>query len=178
MDEAALTQLPNGSVLMTSRNFYAKSSGKQGARIVSIGQAHRGVIPGSGQGPRLFARSDDGGAHWAANWTAWDLPDPYCEGALLSDAQHGLFFGNPSNGRYRVNYSIHASLDGGHTWPLSEVVYSGGAAYSDLAFTRNGSIAVLFEKDNYNTVSFTVVPPLRGWQTKRYVGRTTRDQEM
>eukprot|EP00035_Acanthoeca_spectabilis_P001751 m.82463 g.82463 ORF g.82463 m.82463 type:complete len:164 (+) comp11104_c0_seq1:715-1206(+) len=145
--EDEVAELPNGSVLMTSRNFYATSSG---------------------QGPRLFARSDDGGAHWASNWTAWDLPDPYCEGALLSDDKHGLFFGNPSNGRYRANYSIHASLDGGRTWPLSEVVYPGGAAYSDLAFTRNGSIAVLFEKDNYNTVSFTVVPPLRGWRAKSH----------
>ena len=59
---AAATQ--NGSVLLTSRNFFGRSSG---------------------QGPRLFARSDDGGASWAANWSAGaDLPDPYCEAALLS----------------------------------------------------------------------------------------------
>ena len=38
------------------------------------------------------------------------------------------------------------------------VVYAGGAAYSDLTFTRNGSVAVLFEKDNYNSVAFGVVP--------------------
>ena len=25
--------------------------------------------------------------------------------------------------------------------------------YNDIAFTRNGSVAVLFEKDNYNTVA-------------------------
>ena len=37
------------------------------------------------------------------------------------------------------------------------MVYPGDAAYSDLAFTRNGSVAVLFEKDNYNTMSFSVV---------------------
>lgn len=133
--EDQVAELYNGSVLMTSRNFYGKSSG---------------------QGPRLFARSDDGGQTWAANWTAYDLPDPYCEGSLLSSpSTNKVFFGNPSS-RSRANFSVHTSLDGGRTWPESVVVYPGGAAYSDMTFTRNGSVAVLFEKDNYNTVTFAV----------------------
>ena len=135
--ECQVAELKNGSVLLTSRNFYGTSSG---------------------QGPRLMARSDDGGATWAANWTAFDLPDPYCEASVLSDGAGGLFFGNPSHPGHRLNYSVHQSLDGGRTWPQSVVVYPGDAAYSDMAFTRNGSIAVLFEKDNYNTVAFGVVP--------------------
>ena len=58
--ECQVAELHNGSVLLTSRNFFDRRSG---------------------QGPRLFARSDDGGASWAANWSAGpDLPDPYCEG--------------------------------------------------------------------------------------------------
>lgn len=121
---------------MTSRNFYGKSSG---------------------QGPRLFARSDDGGASWAANWSATDLRDPYCEGSLVSDAvADRLYFGNPSSSR-RANFSVHRSHDGGLTWPEATVVYPGGSAYSDMTFLRNGSLAVLFEKDNYNTLSFAVV---------------------
>jgi len=136
--ECQAAELHNGSVLMTSRNFYGKSSG---------------------QGPRMFARSDDGGATWAANWTAYDLPDPNCEGSLLSNAKTGqLYFGNPSTSRSRGNYSIHSSSDGGRTWPQSMVVYPGAAAYSDMAFNRDGDIVVLFEKDNYNTVSVATVP--------------------
>ncbi len=137
--EAEVAELHNGSVLLSSRNFYGLSSG---------------------QGPRLFARSDDGGATWAANWSAGaDLPDPYCEASILGEPSSGaLYFGNPSNGRSRANFSIHVSHDGGRTWPTSTVVYPGGAAYSDLAFTRNGSLAVLFEKDGYNSVAFGVVP--------------------
>merc|ERR1719331_1047098 len=122
--ECQVAELRNGSVLLTSRNFYGTSSG---------------------QGPRLFARSDDGGQSWAANWTAYDLPDPYCEGSLLSDARGTLVFGNPSSHR-RLNYSLHRSYDGGRTWPASVVVYPGGAAYSDTTFTRNGSVAVFYEK--------------------------------
>ena len=137
--ECEVAELRNGSVLLTSRNFYGESSG---------------------YGPRLFARSDDGGQTWAANWSAGtQLPDPYCEGSMVGDAASGtLYFANPSNSRHRANFSIHASLDGGNTWPLSQVVYPGGGAYSDMAFTQNGSVAILFEKDNYNTVAFGVVP--------------------
>jgi hypothetical protein len=65
-------------------------------------------------GPRLFARSDDGGVSWATNWTAnqTELPDSYCEASILSDVEGGtLLFGNPSHTR-RLNYSVHASDDG------------------------------------------------------------------
>ena len=138
--ECEATELKNGSVLLTSRNFYGASSG---------------------QSARLFARSDDGGATWAANWSAHDLPDPYCDASILSDPglHNGtVWFANPSNARSRVNFSLHASADQGRTWDRSFVVYPGGSAYSDVAYMPNGSIAVLFEKDNYNTVAFGIVP--------------------
>ena len=111
-----MAELTNGSVLLTSRNFYGRSSG---------------------YGPRLFARSDDGGASWAANWSAGeDLPDPYCEGSLLSDPARGtLLFGNPSHAR-RLNFSVHASDDGGRTWPRSTV-----AAPADTPRTTRPTLA-------------------------------------
>ena len=136
--ECQVAELSNGSVLLTSRNTFA---------------------PFAEQGPRLMARSDDGGATWAANWTAYDLPDPYCEASMLSDAQGGLFLGNPSHPSRRLNFSVHRSFDGGRTWPASVVVYAGDAGYSDMAFVRNGSLAVFFEKDfAVNSVAFGVVP--------------------
>lgn len=123
---------------MTSRNFYDRRSG---------------------QGPRLFARSDDGGHSWAANWSAYDIVDPYCEASLLADPARGLLYlGNPYSHR-RDNYSLHVSRDGGRTWPTGRVLYPGGAAYSDLTFTRNGSVAFLFERDGYNTVAIGTTPP-------------------
>ena len=140
--ECEVAELQNGSVLLTSRNFYGRSSG---------------------QGPRLFARSDDGCASWAANWSAGaELPDSYCEASILGDPSRGeLLFGNPSHTR-RLNYSVHASDDGGRTWPRSTVVWPGDAAYSDMAFTRNGSVAVLFENgyngNPYVSVAFGVIP--------------------
>ena len=140
--ECQVAELQNGSVLMTSRNFYARSSG---------------------QGPRMFARSDDGGATWAANWSAGsDLPDPYCEASMV--AERGLLlFGNPSS-HERANFSVHVSRDGGRSWPQSVVVYPGGSAYSDMTLTRDGQLAVLFERDNYNSVAFGLIPIPRASQ--------------
>mmetsp|Transcript_15099 Transcript_15099/g.30537 ORF Transcript_15099/g.30537 Transcript_15099/m.30537 type:complete len:147 (-) Transcript_15099:248-688(-) len=117
----------------------------------------------SGYGPRMFARSDDGGASWASNWSAGaELPDPYCEASLLGDPSRGmLLLGNPSSKR-RLNFTVHASDDGGRTWPRATVVFPGDAAYSDMAFTRNGSVAVLFERGGggypYRSVAFGVLP--------------------
>ena len=91
--ECQVAELHNGSVLLTSRNSYGLSSG---------------------MGPRLFARSDDGGVSWAANWSAGaDLPDPYCEASIVSHGVDGnasdLYLTNPSNPRSRGNLSAHRS---------------------------------------------------------------------
>jgi hypothetical protein len=87
------------------------------------------------------------------------LPDPYCEASILSDSQGSLFLANPSHPGRRLNFSVHRSFDGGRSWPTSVVVYAGDAGYSDMAFVRNGSLAVFFEKDfAVNSVAFGVVP--------------------
>ena len=54
----------------------------------------------SGQGDRLFARSDDGGETWAANWsfTYAELSGSYCEGSIVSDDQGAVYFGHPGLG--------------------------------------------------------------------------------
>eukprot|EP00729_Bicosta_minor_P007398 gene7398-18685_t len=156
--ESQVAELSNGSVIMTSRNLFGASSG---------------------QGPRLFARSDDGGETWAANWSAGvDLPDPYCEASLLgahgsrtngssgsinsggsAAAQPILYFANPSNVKARGNFSVHRSTDGGRTWPASRVLYPGPAAYSDVSTTAGGNdLAFLFERDNYRYIAFGTAP--------------------
>lgn len=136
--EDQVAELKNGSVLMTSRNEYGTSSG---------------------QGPRLFARSDDGGASWAANWSFFEseLPGSYCEGSIVTDTEGAVYYGH-ADGR-RVNYTVHKSTDGGRSFPKATVVYPGGSGYSDLALLKNGSLGIFFEKDGYNTLSFAVIDP-------------------
>jgi sialidase-1 len=123
---------------MTSRNEYGTSSG---------------------QGRRLFARSDDGGQTWAANWSFFEseLPGSYCEGSIVTDAEGVVYYGH-ADGR-RVNYTVHQSTDGGRSFPKATVVYPGGSGYSDMALLKNGSLGIFFEKDGYNTLSFAVIDP-------------------
>jgi sialidase-1 len=186
--ECEVAELRNGSVLLTSRNSFSRTSG---------------------QGPRLFARSDNGGENspvrdlstarkklscthefpiqntslytvptsppsfdiylfadpgesWAANWSAGaDLPDPYCEASLLARGGNSsaLYFANPSNARSRGNFSVHVSVNGGATWPVSRILYPGPAAYSDLSLTRGGTaLGFIFERDNYRYISFGTTP--------------------
>ena len=60
------------------------------------------------------------------------------------------------------NPSPNRTLTRTRTLTLSQVVYPGDAAYSDMAFTRNGSVAVLLEKgfggNPYLSVAFGVIP--------------------
>jgi sialidase-1 len=47
------------------------------------------------------------------------------------------------------------SQDDGKTWAWQKVIYAGGGAYSNLVRLPTGQVGILFEKDNYQTVSFT-----------------------
>ena len=129
-------------VLLSSRNFYGRSSG-QGR------DSSRAQMTAGRHGPRT------------------GRPGGHIDSPARSVLRASVL-GDPGRGspratrraRYRANFSVHTSYDGGSSWPES-VVYAGGAAYSDLTFTRNGSVAVLFEKDNYNSVALAWCPPGR-----------------
>ena len=61
------------------------------------------------------------------------LTSTYCEGSVAGVPDKGmLYFGHPSDGGRRANYSIHSSRDGGLVWESVSDVWGGGAAYSDL----------------------------------------------
>lgn len=143
--ECDVAELTNGSVLLTSR--------------ASRAMQRKGLRTESGFGaPRLFARSDDGGESWAALWEDPNLPDPTCMASLASDPSRGrtVFFANPSHPHWRVNFSLHGSVDGGSGWASLAALYDGGAAYSDLAVMDDGGIAFAFEKDGYQSIAFGV----------------------
>lgn len=132
-----VAELKNGSVLMTSRNFYGGNSG---------------------QGPRLFARSDDGGATWAANWsfTASELPGGYCEGSIISDSNGTVYFGHPGllHSGGRANYTVHKSFDGGRTWPSATLVTQLHVLFSNV-FRATSSFSL---QTTYSLSKVVVVP--------------------
>ena len=69
-----------------------------------------------------------------------------------------LWFANPAHATRRCNLSLHASDDGGARWQLAHVIHPGRSAYSDMALTPSGDLAIAFERGNHRFISVTVLP--------------------
>ena len=117
--EAAITELGNGSLLISFRS--------EGEHMPS--HPHN----------RGFARSDDGGATWAQVWYANDpnrttgmIDGPSDQGIDRSDKTGAVYFGHPGSCCDRANYTIHRSTDEGATFEFVGVIFPGGAGYSDV----------------------------------------------
>lgn len=59
--------------------------------------------------------------------------------------------------------SIHASSDGGETWPTARVYWPGAGGYSSVLALADGlpgapGLGVVFENASYSGILFTVVP--------------------
>eukprot|EP00947_MAST-08B_sp_MAST-8B-sp1_P006640 g6640.t1 len=116
--EASLTELKNGSVLISFR-----MEGEHMARDPHV---------------RGFARSDDGGETWGEIWYLDrrnpEIIDAPSMQAIDRSAKTGMvYFGHPGavDGD-RANYTIHRSRDEGATWQYVGVIFPKGAGYSDL----------------------------------------------
>jgi sialidase-1 len=119
--EAAVAELSDGRIYYNSRRHWAPE-GKDPRR-------------------RWIATSDDGGKTWKDLWMCQALPDgPQdtnygCMGGLVRlpvKDRDILLYSNCDSPRGRVRTTVWASFDGGRTWPLKRLVYSGRGAYSSL----------------------------------------------
>ena len=103
-----------------------------------------------GKGCRYVALSRDGGETWFEEFDEPALPEPVCQGSILRRvppaAEGGkpwLVFVNPTRGR--TNLIVRVSADDGKTWSAGRTIQSGPAAYSGMAFLKDGTIGVLYE---------------------------------
>jgi len=111
-----------------------------------------------GEKRRASARSVDGGDSFAQRLWEDDLPEPICQGSLLSlpaiagapvDAQPSdrALFANPASSTARRDLTLRSSEDGGRSWTVLRSLYAGPAAYSDLAVTADGAtVLCLYER--------------------------------
>ena len=105
-----------------------------------------------GTGGRKAAWSSDGGETWTQAIEDKTLPEPVCQGSLISfedKGRHVTLFLNPA-GPKRTNGTLRMSLDGGKTWAHSRLLVPGPFAYSSMARLKDGRIAVIYEP-NSNT---------------------------
>jgi sialidase-1 len=115
-------------------------------------------------GVRTFNRSTDGGLTWGSVYTSTPgqaaLPDPACQGSILrltttNDSNRSrMVFANAAHATSRANMTLRLSYDEGQTWPVSEVIHPGFAAYSALAKLSNADIGLLYERANYTRIDF------------------------
>lgn len=115
----------------------------------------------SGSGSRMVALSTDGGSSWSDAKADVHLPDPTCQGSLLSYTDKDLlFFSNPSSSASRENMTIKRSTDDGRTWSSAYRVYDGPSAYSDIVMIDDAHIGILYEggvSRPYEGIAFRVI---------------------
>jgi sialidase-1 len=144
-NESMAVELSGSRLMMNSRN----QKGDIRARIVSI--------------------SSDGGASWDTTYFDHNLIDPVCQGSILSVGKKRgksiLAFCNPADTKSRNNLTLRISYDEGMTWTLNIPVYNGRSesgkkfdysAYSDMVKLDKKHIGILYEKDNYSTITFVI----------------------
>jgi sialidase-1 len=151
-NECQVAQLPNGSLMISMRN-----------------RIRRAPAPGTDKGDfvrvRAVSLSEDEGLHWEGIRLDPQLPDPVCEGSLISYSTGGgapdfLLFSNPSkDGFARADLSVKVSATEGKTWRFGVQLCGGDAGYSSLCEVSPTVLGCLYERDT--GLTFCEVPIAR-----------------
>jgi sialidase-1 len=107
---------------------------------------------------RLLAFSKNGGTSWDTSYVCKELPDPVCQGSSISfshKGEHLVLFSNAASQVKRENLTLRISKNNGRSWPVSYVVDSGVAAYSDIVQAGSNEIGVLYEKGSDGGIFYT-----------------------
>ena len=142
-NESMAAELSGSKLMMNSRN----QKGDIRARIVSI--------------------SSDGGATWDTTYFDHTLPDPVNQGSILTIGKKGgkaiIAFCNAADTKRRDNLTLRISYDDGKTWKKNFVIAKSEnnnrdfSAYSDIVNVTKKEIGILYEKEGYSKIVFTVV---------------------
>jgi sialidase-1 len=127
--ETQLVQLPEGSLLVNSRNHYKK-------------------------GCRATAVSKDLGQTWSELGFDATLTCPTCMASLIAikdpreNNKQLLVFANPNSKKGRKDGTVRISEDNGQSWKWSKLIKPGAYAYSCLTQLQDGSIGLFYEAGN------------------------------
>jgi sialidase-1 len=143
-NESTSAELSNDKIVMNSRN----QKGNIKARIVSY--------------------SSNGGQSWDTTYFDTRLFDPVNEASILNIGYKKkkaiLAFCNTNDSLQRNNLTLRISYDEGKNWNKSFVIdktvnarSKDFTAYSDLIKINNKQIGVLYERDGYKQIVFTIL---------------------
>lgn len=143
-NESIATELSNDKMLMSIRN-------------------QRGDLRS-----RILAYSSSGGEQWDTAYFEPQLPDPVCQGSLLTIGYRKgkaiIASSNAADEKQRNNLSVKISYDEGKTWTRSLVVENNPSAkndwsaYSDLVMVNKKTLGILYERNNYAEIVFKSIP--------------------
>ncbi|MFB6780399.1 exo-alpha-sialidase [Streptomyces sp. NPDC056352] len=112
---------------------------------------------------RTITYSTDGGVNYTPFTQDTNLVDPannasvirYNPGAPASNPQSSwLLFSNTEDTSARRNLTVKMSCDNGKTWPIRKVVDPGAAAYSTLTRLPDGRVGLLYERADYQHITY------------------------
>lgn len=133
-DESKIVQLSDGSLIMSIRNRF-------------------GTL-------RKFSFSHDNGETWSQPVPVEDLPDPRCNGDIISytteDGRNLLLQSLPGAPNSRQDVAIYVSEDNGKTWPIRKTVVTSPSAYSSMTVLPDGSIGILTEESQNDHYSYDI----------------------
>ena len=122
-NEATAATLPDGSLILNMRRW-------------------KGAEPEEPY--RLETISRDGGLTFSEPSYNRQLPDPRCQGSVLS-VGNTLYFSNSSSLKGRTDLAVKCSSDAGRNWKSTAFLPGRKSAYSDLVKLDDEHIGVLYE---------------------------------
>jgi sialidase-1 len=138
MNECAVIERADGTLLLNMRSY-------------------------RGRACRAVATSADGGQTWSESSDDETLIEPVCQASMIRYSWPGdgeksrILFVNPA-GQKRNTLTIRLSEDEGQTWRVKKLLYEGSAAYSGVIALSGGRVGVIYERDDYQHISFTNFP--------------------
>ena len=117
---------------------------------------------------RILAYSSNGGASWDTAYFEPSLPDPVCQGSIITlgykKGKAIIASCNAADEKKRDNLTLRISYDEGKTWKKSIVVDKSAdekkrdwAAYSDLVILDKKTIGVFYERNGYAEIVFKTI---------------------
>lgn len=132
-DESKIVELSDGTLIMSIRN-----------RFGSL---------------RKFSYSSDRGETWSEQVPIEGLPDPRCNGDIITynlDGKELLLQSLPGDPKGRNNVAIYVSEDNGKSWKIKKTVVTTPSAYSSMTVLPDGTVGILTEESQNNHYSYDI----------------------